>query len=317
MSPTNRKILSFTALLLVLFAVGYTTVKALEVDVSSNVFITAQVGPTTGGGGNGGGGGGGGGGGSGGGGGGGGSTGIPTTVNFSGMGYPFSKVVILQDGVSAITTISDAAANFSASITGLTAGNYTFSVYTTDTSGRHSVSFSFPVYVTDGATINIGDIILAPTIDVDKSEVKQGEPESIFGYSVPNSAVNITVHSAVAHEVTTKASASGAYLYDFDTTPLELGTHDAQSNATLANVISATTDPVSFIVGDTDISKQANACDTLIGDINCDGKVNLVDFSILAYWYKKGTQPPANVDLNGDGVINLVDFSILAYHWTG
>lgn len=294
------------------------SVYAIHVTSSSNVFITAQVcdgGCTTtgGGGGSSGGGGGGGGGGSG------GSIDTPTIVNFSGMGYPSSKVVILQDGVQAITVTADPNANFSASLTGLTQGSYTFSVYTTDTDGRHSVSFSFPVYITNGATVNIGGIILAPTIDVDKSQVAHGENETIFGFAVPNSQVNIAVHSAGEHLVNTKATSTGAYLYNFDTTPLEYGSHNAQSHAIVEDKVSATTSPVSFIVGDVDVTKTTinNSCGSLIGDINCDGKVNLVDFSILAFWYKKGTTPPGNVDLNGDGKVTLVDFSILAYHWTG
>jgi hypothetical protein len=44
--------------------------------------------------------------------------------------------------------------------------------------------------------------------------------------------------------------------------------------------------------------------------------VNLVDFSILAYWYLK-PNPDPKVDLNSDGIVDLVDFSILAYYWTG
>lgn len=51
-------------------------------------------------------------------------------------------------------------------------------------------------------------------------------------------------------------------------------------------------------------------------DINSDHKVNLVDFSIAAYWYKRSS-PPESVDLNGDKIINLVDFSIMAFYWTG
>lgn len=329
MSVTYKQLAFVTVFVLAAFFLIRGIVRAGQVSTSTNVYITAQVcDPTsTTCGTTGGGTGGGTGTGTGGGGGGGGSSsssttttstaGIPTTVNFSGMGYPSSKVVILQDGVAVITTTCDPNANFSASLTGLAQGSYTFSLYTTDTQGRHSVSFSFPIYITTGATVNIGGIILAPTIDVDKSEVKQGENEAIFGFAVPNSQVNIAVHSAAAHLVDTTATATGAYLYNFDTTPLELGTHDAQSHAILADQVSADTDPVSFIVGDEDIEKTANACGDLIGDINCDGKVNLVDFSILAYWYKKGGTPPANVDLNGDGIINLVDFSILAYHWTG
>lgn len=303
-------------------------VHALTVTTSSNVFITAQVcDPVAGCGTTGGGTGGTGGTGTGGSGGSGGSssgtgtttTGTPTTVNFSGMGYPSSKVVILQDGVQVITSTADPNANFSASLTNLQSGSYTFSLYTTDTEGRHSVSFSFPVYVTAGATVNIGGIILAPTIDVDKSQVRHGENEAIFGFAVPNSQVNIAVHSDSEHLVNTKATSTGAYLYNFDTTPLEYGSHNAQSHSLVEDKVSATTSPVSFIVGDTDITKTKsdNSCGTIIGDVNCDGKVNLVDFSILAYWYKKGTTPPANVDLNGDGKITLVDFSIMAYHWTG
>ena len=308
----NKRWISLTLLVFVCFVYANVVRAVIQVNTSSTVFITAQVcGGTstcTGGGGSGGSGGGGGGGG--------GGYSIQTTVNFSGMGYPSSKVVILQDGTQVITTTSDPNANFSASLTSLTPGSYTFSIYTTDANGLHSVSFSFPVSITAGATINIGGIILAPTIDVDKTEVKQGDNEAIFGFAVPNSQVNIAVHSAVAHLVTTNASPSGAYLYNFDTTPLELGSHDAQSHAILGDKVSATTDPVDFIVSDQNVSKTTG-CGTLVGDINCDGKVNLVDFSIMAYWYKKGTTPPANVDLNSDGKISLVDFSILTYHWTG
>ena len=52
------------------------------------------------------------------------------------------------------------------------------------------------------------------------------------------------------------------------------------------------------------------------GDMNNDKRVNLVDFSVVAYWYKRPS-PPATVDLNNDGKVDLVDFSILAYYWTG
>ena len=45
-------------------------------------------------------------------------------------------------------------------------------------------------------------------------------------------------------------------------------------------------------------------------------KVNIVDFSITAFWYNRPSPPPA-IDLNKDGKVNLVDFSILAYYWTG
>jgi hypothetical protein len=285
---------------LVLFA-GQTGVHAGgSATISSTVYITAVVTQTSSGGG------------------GGGTTGtLPTVVNFSGMAYPGSKVVILQDGVIALTVYADSQANFSASISNLTQGSYNFSLYTEDQNGLHSVSFSFPVFVTTGTTVNIQDIVLAPTINVDKLQVKRGDTETIFGFAVPNSQVTISVHSAIEQVVSTLASKTGVYLYNLNTSPLEYGAHTAKAHSVLGNKISAETNPVSFTVSTETKNNSGGGCGTLIGDLNCDGKVNLVDFSIMAYWYKKGTTPPPIVDLNHDGKITLVDFSILAYHWTG
>lgn len=52
-------------------------------------------------------------------------------------------------------------------------------------------------------------------------------------------------------------------------------------------------------------------------DINNDGKVNLIDFSIMAYWWKQPLSVfiLAQIDLNNDGKLSLADFSILAYWW--
>ncbi len=54
----------------------------------------------------------------------------------------------------------------------------------------------------------------------------------------------------------------------------------------------------------------------LRGDVNRDGKIDLVDFSIAVYWYKR-FNPPVSVDLNSDGKVDLTDFSILVFNWTG
>jgi len=58
------------------------------------------------------------------------------------------------------------------------------------------------------------------------------------------------------------------------------------------------------------------ACDPH-GDINKDGSINIVDFSILMYFWHQ--TPPSNpcVDLNKDGTVDLTDFSIMLYWWTG
>jgi hypothetical protein len=52
----------------------------------------------------------------------------------------------------------------------------------------------------------------------------------------------------------------------------------------------------------------------LRADLNKDGKVNLVDFSILLVYWKTSD---ANADINSDGAVNLGDFSIMLFYWTG
>jgi hypothetical protein len=52
-------------------------------------------------------------------------------------------------------------------------------------------------------------------------------------------------------------------------------------------------------------------------DVNHDTRINLVDFSIMAFWWRRAVLPDNANDLNCDNVVNLADFSILAYHWTG
>jgi hypothetical protein len=51
-----------------------------------------------------------------------------------------------------------------------------------------------------------------------------------------------------------------------------------------------------------------------IADYNCDGLVNIVDFSVLIYWFDKTSVPPS-IDLTDDGRVDLRDFSVMAYYW--
>ena len=118
-----------------------------------------------------------------------------TTVNFSGRAYPMSSVTILKDGQVAIQTIAGPDARFAASLTGLAAGNYTFSLYSEDINGHRSALFTFSVYVSSGASTNISGIYITPTIDIDKSQVKRGDNLAIFGQTVPDSNVTISVNS--------------------------------------------------------------------------------------------------------------------------
>jgi len=240
---------------------------------------------------------------------------VETRVNFSGRAYPKSTVTLLKDAQIAASTVAGADSNFQISLSGISAGNYIFSVYSEDKNGNRSSLLTFPVGVTSGVTTNVSGIFIAPTIAVDKSEVKRGDNIAIFGQSVPNSEIIISVSSDEEFFNKVNADASGVYLYNFDTSLLEMEQHFTKSKAAHNGEISSFGKTISFLVG----TKNVVAKPTEVvskGDMNNDEQVNLVDFSIAAYWYKRSS-PPANIDLNSDGKVDLVDFSIMAYFWTG
>ena len=266
---------------------------------------------------------GGGGGGGGGGGVGGSSYVAPVTTNvvFSGRAYPKSTVTLLKDAQIAATTVAGADANFQMSLSGLSGGNYIFSVYGEDYKGVRSSLLTFPVSVTSGATTNVSGIFIAPTIAVDKSEVKKGDNIAIFGQSSPNSEITISINSEEEFFSKIKSDASGAYLYNFDTSPLEIAQHFTKSKASLNGEITSFSAVIGFAVGTRNVLAQPQTKTFTKGDLNNDGRVNLVDFSIAAYWYKRTLSTefkPIEIErLNGDGKIDLVDSSIMAYYWTG
>lgn len=257
--------------------------------------------------------------GGGGGGGGGGNTtpSIPATnVVFTGRAYPKSTITLLKDAQVAATTIADASANFQMTISGLSGGNYIFSVYSEDNKGIRSSLLTFPISITSGVTTKVGDIFIAPTITVDKSEVRWGDNIAIFGQSAPASEITVSINSEEEFFVKKVADASGAYLLNFDTSVLEMGQHQTKSKSALSGEITAFGKVVGFTVGTKNVLAELPEKITPKVDLNGDNKVNLVDFSIIAYWYKR-PNPPASSDLNKDGRVDLIDFSIMAFNWTG
>jgi len=244
-----------------------------------------------------------------------------TNVVFSGRAYPLSRVSILKDGQLVVTTIAGPDSNFTATISGLSSGNYTFSVYGEDKNNIRSAPFTFPIYITSGVTTKISGIFISPTIAVDKSEVLKGDNLVIFGQSASSSEVTVSINSTEEIFIKKNTDESGVYLVNLDTSILELGQHHTKSKSAVSGEISEFGQIVAFLVGNKNIFTELNANCILKGDVNYDCKVNLVDFSIAAFWYKKPLSEAFVIiesdKLNADRKIDLVDFSIMAFYWTG
>jgi hypothetical protein len=233
-----------------------------------------------------------------------------TMVILQGKAYPLAKITILKDGEVGQITSADINANFKTEIRNISAGVWNFSLWAEDSKGRRSITISFTVTILEGKITTISNIFIPPTIELEKNKVAKGETLNIYGQSAPESQISIHVESPEEIIKTTMAKKTGDWDYPLDTSPLEEGMHTTRARAESPEGLkSAFSSVLAFYVGK---YKPEEICPR--ADFNKDGRTNLIDFSILLYWW--GKYNPC-VDMNGDGIVNLPDFSILLYYWTG
>ncbi|MDO8522780.1 MAG: hypothetical protein Q7S12_00630 [bacterium] len=286
---------------LILFSPDFQSLQADATQLASTS-VTVTAAPSAGNGNTGGGGGGGGGG----------VTVLPeaTKVVIQGKAYPTASIAVLKDGTVATIIQADSLANFKVELANITAGVWTFGLWAEDKAGRKSITFSFTVTVVKDMTTTIAGIFLPPTIELEKTNLAKGESLKILGQTAPQSELSIHIESAQEVVKTTKAGTDGNWNYLFNTNVLEEGAHTTRAKAEdPTGLLSSFSKTLSFYVGKygtTEISAKA--------DFNKDGKTNLIDFSMLLYWWEKYNP---GVDQNRDGKIDLKDFSILMYYWTG
>lgn len=255
----------------------------------------------------------------GGGGGGGGDTTPPpeqeTKAILEGKAYPDAKIVVLKDGEVQVIEYADAEANFSIELpSDLTPGDYVFSIWGEDSKQRESVAFSVSTEIKQDTITTIGGIFIPPTISAGRMAMKPGQTLRLDGQSAPFSKITLTVESEEPFVFETLADKHGVWQYLLDTGILEEGEHSVRVSAVSPEgFVSVMSQAVKFLLGE---DKQETAPGQVCknGDINKDNKVDLVDFSILLYWWKK---PHQCADQNKDGISDIIDFSIMLYYWTG
>ncbi|MCX6759220.1 MAG: dockerin type I repeat-containing protein [Candidatus Nealsonbacteria bacterium] len=235
----------------------------------------------------------------------------PAIVVFEGRAYPNAFLTILKDNQAAATFFALPSGLFKKELTGIRAGIYTFGVWAEDTAGRKSVTLNFTVSILEGMTTTISGIFISPTIEVGPIQVERGDDVNIFGQAFPESEIKIFVASSETIKET-KTDRQGKWDYKLNTALLSEMEHTAKARAFFVDgEYSPFSHTVNFLV----LKSGALVCRG--ADLNFDDRVNIIDFSILLYFW--GQRKPANicVDINQDGIVNIVDFSIMMYWWMG
>jgi hypothetical protein len=217
-----------------------------------------------------------------------------TTASFAGYASPDAFVTI-TDGAAVVGTVSaNASGVFSKTLTNQTPGNHNFGLTATDTHGDATPVISFALNLQDHADTTVTNILLPVTLTT-----QTGVRPTLLGTGTPGNTLTLFIDSGSLTESTT-VTATGAWSRTL-TTQLTPGNHTAYVVASgPSGLISAPSQTVSFTV----------TC--LIADYDCSSHVDMVDFSILMYYW--GTSNPT-ADLNGDHIVDLTDFSIMMFYW--
>ena len=233
---------------------------------------------------------------------------LETKVILRGKAYPFSEVSVLLDGKTIGTTQTDSNADFLFSTTQASPGIATFSFKSSDSEGNSSILNSLIFDVTQSAITTVANIFLPPTIRVTIREVVPGDLLNVKGQTVPLSKVHAQIHSDKVTMMDASADTRGVWALQIDTASLAKGLGSIKASFEISDVIkSGYGRSVAFIIG-------GKLPGSVSPDLNHDGKVNLIDFSIfLTDWNTES----ARSDFNTDTKVNLADFSIMLFAWTG
>jgi hypothetical protein len=185
--------------------------------------------------------------------------------------------------------------------------------YATDGAGTRSITYNTTFDVTQGAVTNISGIILPPTLRLSAQNINPGDTVTISGQSVPSAQVEVHLNNNERVEKTT-ADALGVWSLALNTASLRAAEYTLKARSIIGTTLqsqSSFSSAMQLFVG-------VNGQVTRPSDLNRDGKINLIDFSMMIFWWGTNggnSNPPA--DINGNSKVGIEDFSILLFNWTG
>jgi hypothetical protein len=222
-------------------------------------------------------------------------------------------VHVLLDTREVGTVRADSSGRFDFA-TNASPGTVSMGFWSNDNSNTRSITYNTTFDVTQGAITNVNGVLLPPTIRVSDTTINPGDTITFSGQTSPNVAVEVHIDNG-SPILRTTSGADGTWSVPYTTTGLSAAEHTARAR---------------FALGSGGLSSQSTFSTSLqlfVGvegraatpsDLNRDGGVDLIDFSILIFWW--GTpggesDPPA--DISGNARVGLEDFSILLFNWTG
>lgn len=243
-----------------------------------------------------------------------------TEVKFIGFAYPNSAISLIKDGTEIARTETEDDGSFVVKRSGLKEAIHSFNLVAIDQSGRYSAPVSFSIFLNLKTVTEIRDVLMPPTLSLSHNSAKSGTRVLVRGMAQVSRDVFFDQNEVPASEII--SDKDGNFNYTIDTTELAEG--DYLYIAKIKNKANQFIKSLSVLVTignvDKENEKEAEIC-VPKADLNNDCKVDIIDFSIAAFWWEAILSDKLvlieNDELNNDGVIDIRDFSLLAFYWTG
>lgn len=230
-----------------------------------------------------------------------------TNVYFGGYSFPNATISYSLNGEVISTIQADATGYFEGVYASVEAGENTFSFQAENYEGDESHLVSYAYTVQTASPVYISGVVLPPILDVSS----EGDLE---GIAIPGSEIQIygvDLSDQSLHVVNTiSVNPDGTYAIEFDLRDptvydqYYVGCEWEGLDCGFSQVIEVQ------MVGD-----SYKFVGEVFADFTQDVEVNFVDFAFIRAAFLSGKNNPV-YDLNKDGTIDLVDFSLLNYQWT-
>lgn len=233
-------------------------------------------------------------------------------LRISGYTAPGTFVTITKSGTVLGTSIASINGYFSKYLTGIEPDTHNLSIYGVDLAGKTTSILDYEIYTPIYQETTVSNLLLSPTITIDTNSITQGEELGVNGTAIPEGDISIFTEPRL-RTYTTQSDDEGLWYYTIDDTdeyiPGDYHIYSLVQNSSAIQSIFS--NALQFTVV-SESGGGAPVCDISQSDLNCDESVNLLDFSILMYYWGSTS---ANADINTDEIVNLTDFSIMMYYW--
>ncbi len=230
-------------------------------------------------------------------------------VILSGFSSPDALVSLYRDGLVSATTLAQTDGYWQVEITGLPEGVYNFQLVAEDRFSRLTLPVNLSATISTSTT-NLPEVLLPPTLSVENNKIFQNQTFIFSGETKPLSDISLVFFPG-NKTIKVRSNESGFWQADVLASNFDVGSYSVKARTVSGGLTSAFSQNLYLSVLP---ALTGGKCQG--PDLNGDGRVDIVDLSILLSKWGQQVEGRLCQDINFDHKVDVVDFSIMLYFWT-